>query len=177
MAPDLKRTASGVGGAVVSLIGFVLSLGAILGAALGIWLLTRWAKRRDRQPSAIAELVAAVFSATVVAGLLWGALLAAVPSFNRAEFRAAMSQQQRKPTKMPDWYAKAFPQAAQMDSATQVFSDSVSQKLARSDAFPTLIMAFGILMLAMMFGGIGGVTGWGARRLFRVAFSSDAPSP
>ena len=173
MASDLKRFASIAGAALISLLGFALSLGAILGALLGIWLLARWARRRDRQPSAVAELVVAVGSATLLAGLLWSALLAAAPKFDREEFRAAMKQQQAKPVKMPDWYTKAFPQTAQMDSATQVFSDSVTRKLAQSDAFPTVVMVFGVLMLAMMFGGVGGVTGWGARRLFRVAFDSE----
>jgi len=169
----VKRVMCAVGGVLISLLGFVLSLGAILGAALGIWLMARWTKRRDRRPSTIAELVAAVFSATAFAGLLWMAIFAAAPQFNRAEFKSAMTQKQTKPVKMPDWYARAFPQAAQMDSATQVFGDSVTQKLARSDAFPTIMMVFGILMLSMMFGGIGGVTGWGARRLFISATKKD----
>ena len=173
MASDLKRAASIAGAVLISVLGFALSLGAIVGAPLGIWLLARRARRRDRQPSAVAELVVAVFGATLVAGLLWSALLAAAPKFDRAEFRSAMSQKQAKTVKMPDWYAKAFPQAAQMDSATQVFSDSVTRKLVQSDAFPTAVMVFGVLMLAMMFGGIGGGAGWGARRLFRVAFYSD----
>ena len=175
MAPDLKRVASAVGAVLLSLLGLALSLGAILGAPLGIWLMTRWVKRRGRQASAIAELVAAVFSATVLAGLLWSAVFVAAPAFNRAEFQSAMSQRQAKRAKIPDWYAKAFPQAAQVDSATQMFSDSVTQKLVRSDAFPTVVMAFGVLMLAMMFGGIGGVTGWGARRLLILATRTDQP--
>jgi hypothetical protein len=175
MAPDLKRVVSGVGAVLLSLLGLVLSLGVILGALLGIWFMTRWAKRRGRQASPVAELVAAVFSATVLAGLLWSAVFAAAPAINRAEFQSALSQKQSKPRKLPDWYSRAFPQSAQMDSATRVFSDSVTRKLARSDAFPHVMIAFGVLMLAMMFGGVGGVTGWGARQLFISATRKDRP--
>lgn len=164
------RALSGVGAVLLALVGLVISFGAILGAPVGIWLVSRWTKRHDRRPSGIASLFGAALSSAITAAILWSILFASAPHPDRAEFRTAVKQSQtRSSAKLPDWYVKMFPQAAQTDSATRMFTDSVTQKMVDSPIFPKLVLAMGILFLAVFFGCVGGATGWGSHRLFRIA--------
>ena len=164
------RVLSAAGAVLIALVGLIISFGAILGAPLGIWLVARWTKRHDRRPSGIASLFGAALSSTITAAILWS-ILFALSHPDRAEFKATVTQSQtRSSAKLPDWYLKTFPQAAQTDSATRAFTDSVTQKMVNSPAFPTLVFAIGVLVLAVFFGSIGGAAGWGSYRLFRIAF-------
>ena len=164
------RVLSGAGAVLLALVGLVVSFGAILGAPVGIWLVGRWTKRHERRPSGIASLFGAALSSAVTAAILWSIVFAVAPHPDRAEFKSAVKQSQTKSSaKLPDWYVRAFPQAARTDSATRMFTDSVTQKMVNSTVFPKLVFAIGILVVAVFFGCIGGVSGWGSHRLFRIA--------
>ena len=166
------RVLSGAGAVVLAVVGLVISFGAILGAPIGIWLVGRWTKRHGRRPSGIASLFGAVLSSAVTAVILWSIVLAVMPRPDRAEFKSAAQSQPKSSVKLPDWYVRAFPQAAQTDSATRMFTDSLAQRMARSPAFPKVVFAVGILFLALFFGAIGGATGWGAHRLLRMVLDT-----
>jgi hypothetical protein len=71
--------------------------------------------------------------------------------------------------KLPAWYAKAFPQAARADSA--------SQKLIQSPGFIRMTLIFAAILLALFFGVLGGVSGWGAVSLLRVAWNQAIATP
>jgi hypothetical protein len=154
---------SGIGGVVVFVIGLVLSFGAILASPLGMWLVRRWTRRNDRRPSRIASLVGSVLASSVLAGLLWSVIFLLAPRPTPQELQSAVAQSQSRPAvKLPAWYAKAFPQAARADSA--------SQKLIQSPGFMRMTLIFAAIFLALFFGVLGGVTGWGALSLLRVAW-------
>jgi MFS family permease len=165
------RVVSGAGAVLLALVGLVVSFGAILGAPVGIWLVGRWTKRHDRRPSGIASLFGAALSSTITAAILWSILFAVAPHPDRNELKSAVVKSQaQSPAKLPDWYVKVFPSTARTDSATRMFEDSVAQKLASSSVFPKLVFGIGILILAVLFGSVGGAAGWGSHRLFRIAF-------
>ena len=141
----ILRVLSGIGGTVVFVIGLVLSFGAILASPLGIWLVRRWTRRNDRRPSRMASLVGAVLASSVLAGLLWSVFFALVPRPTSQELQSAVAQSQSRPSvKLPDWYAKAFPQSARADSA--------SQKLIQSPGFMRMTLILAAVFLALLFG-------------------------
>ncbi len=165
--PLILRVLSGLGATVVFVIGLVFSFGAILASPLGIWLVQRWTRRNDRRPSRMASLVGAVLASSVLAGLLWSVIFALAPRPTPQELQSAVAQSQSQPSvKLPDWYVKAFPQAARADSA--------SQRLIRSPGFIRMTLIFGVVLFALFFGVLGGVSGWGALSLLRVAWRGRA---
>ncbi|HTI05071.1 MAG TPA: hypothetical protein VL549_07130 [Gemmatimonadales bacterium] len=159
------RVLSGVGAVLVFLVGLLMSLGAALGAPLGIWLMRRRARRRGRQAGGIALLFGGVLSSVVFAALVWTVVFTLLPNPSQKELRGAVAESQRRPVKMPDWYNKAFPQAAQADSASQRVMDS--PQFMRMSIF--ILGAF----LALFCGVIGGSAGWLADRL--LGFARAAP--
>jgi hypothetical protein len=110
----------------------------------------------------MASVVGAVLASSVLAGLLWSVIFALAPRPTSQELQSAVAQSQTRPAvKLPDWYAKAFPQAARADSA--------SEKLIQSPGFIRITLILGAVFLALSFGVVGGVLGWGALSLARVA--------
>jgi vacuolar-type H+-ATPase subunit I/STV1 len=161
--PLVLRLLSGVGGVIVFLIGLLFSVGAILGAPLGIWLVHRWTKRHERRPSRIAELVGSVLAASVLAGVVWSLIFALAPGPTPQELQSAVAQRQSQPAvKLPGWYTKAFPQAARIDSA--------SQKMIKSPEFIRMTLVLGAGFVALFFGVLGGAMGWSALALMRRAW-------
>lgn len=165
--PFIVRVLSGIGAIVVFVIGLVVSFGAVLGGPLGIWLVSRRARRRDRQPSRIAMLFGAVSTSSLAAALLWSALLAFAPRPTTPELEAAVKQQSQSSAKVPDWYVKMFPQSAQADSATE--------RLIQSPGFIKATVIFVILFIAVFFGVLGGVAAWGGHALLRIALTPPPP--
>ena len=162
--PLVVRVLSAIAGITVFLLGLVVSLGAIVAAPLGMWLVRRWEKRRDRPAGRVSAIVGGVVASSVLAVLLWGTLFLLAPRPSQQELQSAVAQSQaRSSVKLPDWYAKAFPQAAQTDSATQ--------KMIQSPGFMRLTLMFSLLFLGVLLGVLGGVTGWASVSLLRVSWS------
>jgi len=165
--PLMLRILSGIAAVVVFLFGLVLSFGAILGSPLGMWLVQRWTRRNDRRPSRIASVVGGALASSALAGLLWSVIFALAPRPTPQELQSAVAQSQtRAAVKLPAWYAKAFPQAARADSA--------SEKLIQSPGFMRMTLMLGAVFLAFFFGVLGGVLGWSAVSLARVAWLGRA---
>lgn len=161
--PFIFRVLSVLGGVAVFVIGLAISFGAILASPLGTWLARRWAKRHDRPPTRISALVGAVLASSALGVLLWSGLFALAPRPSPQDIDAAVRQSQSHPTvKLPDWYAKVFPQAAAADSA--------SQQMIRSPEFMKMIIIFGAIFAGVLFGVLGGFTGWGALSLVRLGW-------
>jgi hypothetical protein len=162
------RVLSGLGAVLVFLLGLLCSLGAGLGAPIGIWLIRRRARRRERRASGIAVLFGGVFASVLFAALIWTVIFAVAPQPSQKELRGAVAESQRRPVKMPDWYTKAFPQAAQADSA--------SERVLESPQFMRIsIFIFGGF-LALVCGVIGGGAGWLADRLLGYARAAPLAS-
>ena len=66
----------------------------------------------------------------------------------------------------PDWYTKAFPQAAHADSA--------SRKMVESPGFVRLALVLGAVTVVVFFGVLGGGMGWATYALLQVAWSGRA---
>ena len=163
--PALLRLLSGVAGVVVLLVGFALSLGAIVAAPVGMWLVRRRAQRLGRPVSRIAALVGSVFASMVLGILLWSLFIAMVPRPTAADLQSTATQaQQRQTVKLPDWYLKAFPQAARYDSA--------SRAMVQSPSFMRIMLVVSAIFLGGFFGTIGGTLGWCGTILLGVAWSS-----
>lgn len=163
--PLVVRLLSGVAGVIVYLLGLVASLGAIVAAPAGMWLVRRRARRRNRPVTRIASLMGAVVASIVLATVLWSLLFAAMPRPTLQELQSAAAQSQnRKPVKLPDWYTKAFPQAARYDSA--------SRAMVQSPTFVRLSLILGCVFLGVFFGTVGGAFGWCGSTLIRLAWSS-----
>ena len=164
--PFITRLLSGVGGVMVFLVAFVLSLGAALSAPFGILLVHRWAIRHNRRPSWIASLVGAVLASSVAAAAFGLVLFALAPRPTQQEVETAVTETQRHPpVQMPGWYTRVFPQAARTDSATQ--------QLIQSPGFMKAALILGALFAALLFGVIGGSLGWCGAALLRVAWSGQ----
>jgi hypothetical protein len=169
--PLLVRLLSGVAGVVVFVVGFVVSLGAIVAAPLGLWLVRRRARRLGRPVSRIAALVGSVFASMALAILLSLVFFAMLPRPTTAKLQSAAAEAQNRQTvKLPDWYLKAFPQAAGYDSA--------SRAMVQSPTFQTAMLVVSAAFAGGFFGAIGGTLGWCGVTLLSVAWSSrQAPSP
>jgi hypothetical protein len=161
----LVRLLSGVAAVVVFLVGFVVSLGAIVAAPVGIWLVRRRAQRLSRPVSRIAALVGSVFASIALGILLWSLFFAMIPRPTTAELQSAVAQAQtRQSVKLPDWYLKAFPQAARYDSA--------SRAMAQSPTFMRAMLVVSAVFAGGLFGTIGGTLGWCGTTLLVLAWSS-----
>ena len=169
--PPLVRLLSGAAGVVVFLAGFVVSCGAIVAAPVGMWLVRRRAQRLGRPVSRIAALVGSVFASMALAILIWSLVFAMIPRPTTAELQSAAAEaQNRKTVKLPDWYLKAFPQAARYDSA--------SRAMVQSPTFLRVMLVASAVFLGGFFGTIGGTLGWCGTTLLVLAWSSRrAPSP
>ena len=164
------RLLSGVGGVVVFLIAFVLSLGAAVAAPLGMLLVHRWAVRHNRRSSWIASLVGAVLASSLAAAALGLLLFALAPRPTQQQLQTAVTEtQRREPVKMPAWYARVFPQAAH--------TDSVTQQLMQSPGFMKVTLLLGAAFAALLFGVLGGTLGWCGSALLRVAWSGQRAGP
>jgi hypothetical protein len=160
--PVIVRLLSGLGAIAVFLIGMVVSVGAILAAPLGMWLVARWTTRRHRAPSRIASLFGAVLASSVLAALLWSVLFFLAPRPDPKELESAVAQSQQS-VQLPEWYTKTFPQTARADSATK--------ELTQSPGFLKFTLVMSVGFLALFCGVLGGALGWGSAVLFRVARS------
>lgn len=145
----------------MAVLGLVLSFGSILAAPIGLWIVARRASRQGRASSTIARLIAAVLASTVLAALIWSAVFALVPRPTPEELRAAAQRQPSPAVKLPDWYTKAFPQTAPIDSATR--------EMVRSPGFTRVAFVMGAIFMAVFFGVLGGVSAWCADALIRIA--------
>jgi hypothetical protein len=167
--PRFVRLLSGIGAVVVFLIALGVSVGAVLGAPVGISLVRRRAERHNRHPNRIASLFGAVMASCVVATVIWGGIFALIPHPTQRELdKAAVETQTRPPPKLPAWYTKAFPQVATQAART----DSATEQLMRSPGFVNAMMAVGALIIGAFLGGIGGALGWCAWLLLGVATSA-----
>lgn len=164
----LLRVLGAVGAVAVFLLGLLVSVGAILAAPLGIWLVRRRARRRERRPNGIALLFGGVLSSTALAAVVWAALFSVMPKPSQKELRTAVAESQRRPVKLPEWYTKAFPQAAQADSA--------SRRVIESPEFLRMSLVLSGGFLALFCGVIGGGAGWLADRLLEFARAAPADS-
>ena len=163
----ILRILSGIGGIVVFLLGLLFSVGAILAAPLGIWFVLRWRRRHDRRPSRIATLFGAITASSLFTVLVGGAIFALGPHPTQEELRSAVVEGQRQPAvKLPDWYSRAFPQAAHADSA--------SRKMIESPGFVRLALVLGAVTVVVFFGALGGGMGWATYALLHVAWSGRA---
>lgn len=161
--PFIIRVLSGLTGVAVFAIGLVISFGAILASPLGTLLARRWAKRHDRPPTRISSLVGAVLASAALGVLLWSALFALMPRPRSEDLDSALRRSQSSPAvRLPDWYTKAFPQAAAAESA--------SQQMIRSPEFRKMTFLLASIFAGVFFGVLGGVTGWGALSLLRVGW-------
>ncbi len=145
--PLIVRLLGGSGAVIVFLIALIASLGAALGAPLGLFLVRRRARRRNRH-------------ATVVGVVIWGVFGSLMPRPTPEELN--------RPTKLPAWYTKAFPQVARADSA--------SDQLMRSPGFVRAALVMGAVIVGVIFGVIGGSLGWCADILLGFARSFDGNS-
>ena len=107
--------------------------------------------------------MAAMLASTVFAALVWSAVFALVPHPTTEELQAAAQSQTKPAVKLPDWYAKAFPQTAPLDSA--------SRAMVQSPGFVRATFVLGAIFMAVFFGVFGGASGWGADALIRIARS------
>ena len=164
--PFITLLLFGLGGVIVFLVAFVVSLGAALAAPLGMFFVHRWTLRHNRRPSRIASLLGAVLASSVAAAAVWAVLFALAPHPRQQDIQTAVTQaQKRPPVKLPAWYTKAFPQAARTDSATQ--------QLMQSPGFMTATLIFGAVLVALVFGILGGTLGLCGSALLRVAWSGQ----
>jgi hypothetical protein len=167
--PIIVRVLSGVAAVVVFLLGFVVSVGAIVAAPVGMWLVRRRAERLGRPASRIATLVGSVFASMALGLLLWSLIFAMVPRPTAAELQSAAAQAQQRPTvKLPDWYLKAFPQAARYDST--------SRAMVQSPTFFRTVLIVSAVFAGGFFGTIGGTFGWCGTTLLILAWSSRRAS-
>ena len=163
----ILRILSGIAGVVVFVIALLFTLGAAIGAPVGILLVRRWTARHNRRPSAVASLVGAVLATSVAAAGILLVVFAVVPRPALQDIEKTARENQQQPVvKMPDWYAKAFPQAARTDSATA--------QLMRSPGFMNATLVLGGVFMALFLGGIGGTLGWCGSRLLHVAARGTA---
>ena len=163
--PLFVRLLSGVAGVVVFLVGLGLSLGAIVAAPVGMWLVRRRTQRLGRPVSRIAALVGSVFASMVLGILLWSLFFAMIPRPTTTELQSAVAQAQNRQTvKLPDWYLKAFPQAARYDSANRA--------MVQSPTFMRVMLVVSAIFAGGFFGTIGGTLGWCGSILLGVAWSS-----
>jgi hypothetical protein len=161
--PIFVRLLSGVAGVVVFLVGFVVSVGAIVAAPVGMWLVRRRAQRLGRPVSRIAALVGSVFASMALGILLWSLFFAMIPRPTTAELQSAAAKAQHRQTlKLPDWYLKAFPQAARYDST--------SRAMVQSPTFFRTVLIVSALFAGGFFGTIGGTLGWCATTLLVLAW-------
>lgn len=169
--PLLVRLLSGVAGVVVFLVGFVVSFGAIVAAPVGLWLVRRRAERLGRPVSRIAALVGSAFASMALGILLWSLLFAMIPRPTTADLQSAAAEAQHRQTvKLPDWYLKAFPQAARYDSA--------SRAMVQSPTFMRMMLVVSAVFAGGFFGTIGGTLGWCGTTLLGFAWSRRrGPSP
>lgn len=162
--PLALRVLSGVGGVVVYILGFAASVGAIVAAPLGMWLVRRRAQRRGLPVGRIAALVASVSASMALAIALWSLLFMLIHKPTPSELKSVAAEaQQRRPVRLPDWYTKAFPQAARYDSA--------SRAMVESPSFMRIMFIVTGVMLGGLFGTIGGVFGWCGSFLLSLAWS------
>jgi hypothetical protein len=154
------RVISAIGALLVAVVGLVLSFGSIVAAPIGLWIVARRASRRGRAASSMARLIAAVLASTALAALVWSAVFALVPRPTTEELRAAAASQPRSTAKLPDWYTKAFPQMAPLDSA--------SKEMVQSPGFVRATFILSAIFMAVFFGVLGGASAWGADALIRI---------
>jgi len=160
--PLVVRILSGIGGVLVFLVGLLVSLGAAVGTPVGIYLVRRWARRRERVPGSVATWFGAVAASAVVGLATCGVIFALLPRPTQAELdRAAAEQGSQPAAKLPAWYTKAFPQAERTDSATE--------QMMRSPGFVHVVFVMGAVIIGVFCGALGGSLGWCAALLLRVA--------
>jgi len=167
--PLIVRLLGGIAGVVICLVALVGSLGAALGAPFGMYLVARWARRRARPPNRIASLFGAVAASSVLAMLIWGIVFLLMPRPTQDQLNSAVTEAQRQPTKLPEWYTRLFPQAAR--------TDSVSERLMRSPGFVKATLIMGAVIMGLFLGIIGGSLTWCASLLLSLARSGPAPTP
>ena len=166
--PLIVRLLGGIGAVILFLIALIASLGAALGAPLGMQLVRRWARRRDRHSSRIASLVGAVMASSVVGAVIWGVVFSLMPRPTQEELNSAVTEAQGRPTKLPAWYTKVFPQAARTDSA--------SERLMRSPGFVRAVLLMSAIIMGVILGVVGGSLGWCAGMLLGFAKRFDGHS-
>lgn len=169
--PPLIRVLSGIGAVFVFFAALVASFGAAVGAPLGIYLVRRWAARRQRLPNRIASLFGAVAASSLIGAVIWTVLVSRMPGPTQEELNRAATEAHSHPAvRLPAWYPKVFPQAAR--------SDSASEKLLRSPGFMRMVMVMSVFIVAAVLGVIGGSLGWCAALLLAIATTgSGAPAP
>jgi len=166
--PFIVRLLSGILGVVICLVALVGSLGAALGAPVGMYLVARWTRRRERQPNRIASLFGAVVASSVLAVLIWGMVFLLMPRPTQDQLNSAVTEAQRQPTKLPEWYTRLFPQVAR--------TDSVSERVMRSPGFVKATLIMGAVITGLFLGIIGGSLAWCASMLLNLARSVPAPA-
>ena len=169
--PLIVRVLSGIAGVVICIVALVGSLGAALGAPIGLYLVARWARRRKRQPNRIASLFGAVVGSSVLAVLIWGLIFLLMPRPTQDQLNSAVTEAQRQPTKLPEWYTRLFPQAA------AARTDSVSERLMRSPGFVKATLIMGAVIMGLFLGIIGGSLTWCASLLLSLARAAPPPAP
>jgi ABC-type dipeptide/oligopeptide/nickel transport system permease component len=117
----LLRVLAGIGGAIILLTFALFTLGAGLGAPIGIIVARRRARRRDRPFTRAASWFAAVMASIITAGLVLVVVFALAPTSPLREFQngAIKAQAAQDTATTPAWLRKAFPQTARSDSAAK----------------------------------------------------------
>jgi hypothetical protein len=95
--------------------------------------------------------------------LLWSLFLAMIPRPTTAELQSVAAQaRNRQSVKLPDWYLRAFPQAARYDST--------SRAMVQSPTFFRTMLIVSALFAGGLFGTIGGTLGWCGTTLLVLAW-------
>ena len=148
------RVLSGIGGAIILFTSALFTLGASLGAPVGIFVARRRARRRDRPLTRGASWFAAVVGSIIAAGLVFLLVGAFMPTdaVQQIEKGIAEGQAARDTARAPTWMTKAFPPTARSDSATM--------QLMNTPGFVRVTVVVALLFACVFLGAIAGSMGW-----------------
>ena len=163
------RIVSGIGGVAVLLVSALFSLGASLGAPIGVFVAHRRARNTGRPVTRTASWLSAILASTIllVVGLIALMFLAPPNVWQEIQKGADEARAAQDTVHTPAWVTKAFPRTAQ--------SDSVAKHVTTTPGFFLVTFAVGVLFTCVFFGALGGTAGWLASELLRYAFWGARP--
>jgi len=167
-AGAVARVFAFIAAAIVLLVGTVFSVGAAVAApvamAVAAWL---WRRRGKRLP-AIGHWAAAMCGVVVAVVIYAGLVSALVPSatWTQIQHAADSAQTASSRTPPPAWLDRIAPGMAQQQAASRA---------DQSDRAKSMLMAFGLGMMAIMFGLFFGTIGWVAGMLFGLSVNGRWP--
>ncbi|HTE47481.1 MAG TPA: hypothetical protein VK636_19725 [Gemmatimonadaceae bacterium] len=149
----LHRAAALVAGLVVLLAGAIISVGLVLLAPLGVWVVHRFQRARGGSLDGWGSWMSAASAVTVGLLVIGGVVTTRLPAGSWSQIRQAADSASEEAAKQPPpaWLSRVVPGSASRYSTPDA---------KRPTVFNGIILIWGIGIAAGMIGSIIGTVGW-----------------